>query len=213
MSVEQNGQGQAHYRCRHRGQGCDLPSRSNRGLAKAAGLGLALLCDHSIRDAIRRHLEGLARSGRQPARTGPRSGTDRIAELRTQRSKLLALHYDGQISADQFGEEQARITTELEALEADAIREATAQAEADDLLLRFDQLLALLDRIDVATLWDHATDAERRTLLDELLGSVTVHDDRLVVAIHGAPPLNVAFPEVGLKAASHSENGGVGGGT
>ena len=39
---------------------------------------------------------------------------------------------------------------------------------------------------------------------------ITVHADRLRVEIHGAPPLNVAFGEVGLK---DSGLGGVGGGT
>lgn len=58
MSIDGNGQGQKHYRCKHRGEGCSMPSRSNRGPAKAAGLGLALLCDGQIREAIRTHLLG-----------------------------------------------------------------------------------------------------------------------------------------------------------
>ena len=70
----------------------------------------------------------------------------------------------------------------------------------------------LLDHLDVSRLWDASTESERRTLLDEPLGEVTVHPDRLVVEVHGAPALNVAFSEVGLKAPD-SEIGGVGGGT
>ena len=41
------------------------------------------------------------------------------------------------------------------------------------------------------------SDAEKLALLDELLDNVTVHPDRIVVSIHGAPPLNVAFAERG----------------
>lgn len=47
-------------------------------------------------------------------------------------------------------------------------------------------------------------------MLDELLDNVTVHPDRLVVTVHGAPPRNVAFSEVGPK---DSELSRVGGGT
>lgn len=210
MSVEQNGKGQLHYRCRHRGNGCKLPARSNRGLLEAARLGIELLYDDSLRHAIRRHLEALGRSGRQPARASARSGTERLKELHSQRDKLLALHYDGHISAQQFGQEQARITIEIETLEADLNRQATAELEADDLARKFEQLLELLDQTDLATLWAYATDAEKRTLLDELLDHIKVCDDRLIVAIHGAPALTVAFGEVGLK---DSQIGGVGGPT
>lgn len=212
MSVEQNGKGQLYYRCKHRGEKCAIPARSNQGLLRAAGLGLALLCDASIREAIRSRLEAVARSGRQPARTAAPGGSDRVAELREQRRKLLALHYEGHISGDQFGEEQARLTIEIDTLEAATNIAIADQLRADDLTVRFEQLIELLDRIDVAALWAAATDDERRTLLDELLDSVTVLDDRLLVGVHGAPPLAVAFSEVGLKAP-HSEIGGVEGGT
>lgn len=69
--------------------------------------------------------------------------------------------------------------------------------------------MELLDRIDVARLWAAATEKERRALLDELLGSVTVLPDRLVVEVDGAPALNVGLSEVGLKEAPHSEFRGV----
>lgn len=66
----------------------------------------------------------------------------------------------------------------------------------DDLATTFEEVYAVLDRLNIAGLWDCATESERRKLLDELLADVTVHPDRLQVAIHGAPPLNVAFAEV-----------------
>lgn len=213
MSIIQNGQGQAHYRCRHRGQGCKISSRSNRGLLRAAGLGLSLLCDDSIRQAIRRHLEADGRMARQRRRPAAPGVAERLTELHDQRRKLLQLHYDGHISADQFGEEQARITTEIDNLEADAAEAASEELQAEDVAGRFEELVKLLDGIQVAQIWEAATEDERRKLLDELLSAVRVLPDRLVVEIHGAPPLQVALEEVGLKSPPDSEFRGVGGGT
>lgn len=167
MSIVGNGKGQKHYRCNHRGEGCLQPARSNRGLLAAFVLTLRLLCDDELRQAIRE---------------------DR-ADLRRRRSKLLAPRYHDQISADQFGEEQARLTAEIEALEADETDAAREAAWLDDLADRFEQVAALLDQLDLDDLWDAATEAERRVLVDEMLDSVKVHPDRLEVTIHGAPPL------------------------
>lgn len=199
MSIESNGQGQRHYRCRHRGQGCKLPARSNRGLLDAAGLGLALLCDAEVREVVRRHLEG-RRTARQGRRRRSPVPTNQLATLQDQRRKLLSLHYEDKISADQFGEEQARLSIEIENLQAGAEAEMVEQIQHDELADHFERLVELLDRIDVSRLWGAATEQERRALLDELLGSVTVFPDRLVVEVHGAPALNVALSEVGLKA-------------
>ena len=121
---------------------------------------------------------------------------------------MLKLHYDGHISGDQFGEEQARITAEIESHEHEAKLAATQAAETDDLTGRFDQVSAVLDTMDLNLLWASATETERRTLLDEMLDNVTVHPDRLVVALHGAPPLNVGFSEVGLKDSNFQRVGG-----
>lgn len=209
MSIESNGQGQHHYRCSQRGQRCPQPARSNRGLLAAAVLAMQLLCDQELRDAIRQYLD----ERRQPAEGRRRRSTgsaDPLGALREQRRKLLDLYYTDKISADQFGEEQARLTVQIENLEHEANTAAVQQAHADDLTARFEQLAQLLDATDLADLWEHATEQERRTILDELLDDVTVHPDRLSVTIHGAPPLNVAFSEVGLK---DSELSRVGGGT
>lgn len=213
MSIVQNGQGQAHYRCRHRGEGCTMPSRSNRGLLRAAGLGLSLLCDDGIRQAIRRHLEADGRMARQRRRPAAPAADERLTELHDQRRKLLQLHYDGHISADQFGEEQTRLTIEIDNLEADSVQAATEELHVEDVSGRFEDLVQLLDRIRIEQVWEAATEDERRTLLDELLAAVTVLPDRLVVEMHGAPPLQVALDEVGLKSPPDSDFRGVGGGT
>jgi hypothetical protein len=171
---------------------------------------MTLLCDAEVREAIRRHLETGRRKARQGRRRPGSGGAGRLAGLHEQRRKLLQLHYEDKISADQFGEEQARLTLEIDNLEADTSADVAAHVHADDLSKKFDQLAELLDRIDVSGLWEAASDSERRRLLDEILASVTVLPDGLVVEVHGAPPLNVGFGEVGLK---DSEKGGVGGGT
>lgn len=107
-----------------------------------------------------------------------------------------------------FGEEQARTTTEIENLEHESSTAAAEQTRANDLAARFDQLLSLLDQLDLDDLWSHATDAERRTLLNELVEAVTVHPDRLTPTLRGAPPIGVAFSEVGLRDSEFSRVGG-----
>lgn len=44
---------------------------------------------------------------------------------------------------------------------------------------RFEELLQVLDDIRIADIWPHATDAERRTLLYELVEHVEVHHERI----------------------------------
>ena len=177
MSVDQNGKGQKHYRCRHRGSGCGLPVRSANGLLKAAGLGMALLCDAEVREAIRRHLEDRRRPAPQGRRRRAPEVADRLAGLHEQRRKLLQLHYADRLSAEQFGEEQARLTNEIDNLEADVRTQTIDRLDLDDLTAKFDQISAMLDDLNIAELWDEATEVERRKLLDELLSGVTVHPD------------------------------------
>ena len=211
MSISDNGRGQRQYRCKHRGAGCTTPARSNKGVLEAALLGLRLLTeDNELQDAIRLELE----VGRKDARQGDRSPAPASAKaletLTEQRRKLLALHYDGLISADQFGEEQARLTIEIETQQEGSRRAAEAATQAFDLADRFEQVAALLRELNIDHIWHAATEQEQRTLLDELIESVIVLPDHLEVAIHGAPKLNVLPQEVGLQPV---EIGGVGGGT
>lgn len=212
MSIMGNGKGQKHYRCRHQGDGCTQPARSNRGLLAAFVLALSLLCDGEIRQAIRDDLAERRQRSSATRRRRP-NVVKQLEKLDGQRQKLLKLHYDDKISADQFGHEQARITLEMENLQAQADDHARDNAADDDLADRFEEVAALLDNVDLEELWDAAETTERRALVDELLADVTVYPDRLQVTIHGAPPLNVGFEEVGLKAPADSKLSGVGGGT
>ena len=53
------------------------------------------------------------------------------------------------------------------------------------------------------------TETERRTLLDEYISAVQVYGDHLEVEVRGAPKINVALQEVGLRNRS-LETAGVG---
>jgi site-specific DNA recombinase len=120
MSIDGNGQGQIHYRCKHRGDGCKQPARSIRGLHRAVVLGMDLLGkSEELRAAIRSQLEGVrTKTGHGLDRT-PSAAPEGLPVLKDQRRMLLRLYYEDKISAEQFGEEQARLTIRIDALEAE----------------------------------------------------------------------------------------------
>ena len=211
MSIDGNGQGQIHYRCKHRGRGCKQPARSTRGLHQAVVLGLELLGrNDDLREAIRGQLEGVrAKTGHGLARTPP-AATEGLSALKDQRRRLLRLHYEDKISAEQFGEEQARLTIRIESLESETARMVKARTEADAMVDRFEDVASLLRQLDVPAIWAAATETERRALVDELLEDLSIFPDHLEVGISGAPRINVLFSEVGLR---DSGNARVGGGT
>jgi site-specific DNA recombinase len=209
MSVMDNGAGWQGYRCWHRGKGCDVPRFSNKGLLKAALLPLRLISqDLELQSAIRAELERRTGARRD---TGRRQSAQRKkqTELETKRRKLLELYYADQIPADLFAEEQRRITTHLAALEQS---EPDSPTPADDLAAQFEQVAQLLASIDLDQIWEAATETERRTLLDEYISAVQVYGDHLEVEVRGAPKINVALHEVGLRN-KNVEIAGVGGGT
>ena len=213
MSVETNGEGRAMYRCRHRGQGCAMPRRTASRLVEAALLGLRLIAtDEELQAAIRRAMEDARKVPAEggAAGRGPRS-SEALEGLVERRRRLLELHYAQQISGDLFGEQEAALTEQIQALRDAPQPEPVARPE-DDLSARFEEVVELLASLDLDRLWEAATDQERRTLIEELLDCLEVHPDRLTVAIHGAPTLNVSLAEVGL-GNGQSATVGVGGGT
>ncbi len=200
MSVEDNGSGHIHFRCRHRGKGCALPRRSTRGLTRAAVLGLRLIGqDSDIKDAIRCQLAEANGTRQRPAATA--NPADALNRLRTEQRKLLQLHYAGEISSALFADEERRLAAQIEILDqADSVQ-AIEDQQNTDLANEFDQVVAYLETVDIETLWEAATETERRTLLNELLDQIEVHGDHVVVKVHGAPPLNMTFEETGLVRA------------
>lgn len=211
MSISQNGQGNRHYKCAHRGTGCGVPRRSNKGLLRAALLGLDLVAsDESLHEAIRSQLDGARRKARQGRSRARRDGTERLEKLNERRRKLLELHYQGQISAELFGTEEAALSQQIEAVRTEAENDEQTSNEHDELAQRFEQVLATLAELDLERVWTEADDKERRVLIDELLDRIIVYPDHLEVVVHGVPKINVLLSEVGL---AESQNARVGGGT
>lgn len=122
-----------------------------------------------------------------------------LTALLARRRKLLDLHYEDRISAEAFGEEEARLSTQIEALRSEEVEIESERARTDELASRFDEVAELLRQIDVEDLWAAGTPAERRVLVEELIEAVMVFPDHLEVRVVGAPPLNVTLAEVGLR--------------
>jgi site-specific DNA recombinase len=213
MPIETNGDGRSMYRCRHRGEGCKQPRRTNTGLVRAAVLGLHLVgSDQRLQEAIRRRLAGGGRSEpRNEARRPPRRRpAESLGTLNERRRKLLELYYRDEITGDLFKEEESRIASQIEAIRSEVAIEAQAAEDANGLTARFERVVSILTKLDVDLVWSEASEQERRVLIEELIARVTIFPDHLEVQVMGAPTLNVAFDEVGL---AQSQNARVGGGT
>jgi hypothetical protein len=213
MHVEQNGQGRVLYRCRSRGRGCDQPQRTNKGLIRAAVLGLELVAhDEELQQAIRQGLAADRRTAGRPAagrRRSQQGASESLAALSEKRRKLLDLYYSEKITADGFAEAEALLAQQIEAARSQTETAHAADVEYDELAERFEAVVATLRALDFTALWERAVESERRVLIEELVHGVRIFPDHLEVEVAGAPPLNVTLAEVGLK----SEIAGVGEGT
>ncbi len=212
MTVNQNGQGQLGYRCHHRGKGCQLPSRSNKGLARAAVKGMTLISgDEDLQRAIRRKLDGRASDAAATVRPKRPSGPKMtLATLSNRRRKLLDLYYAGKISQDGFEAEEKELAHSIEALRH---QEALSQAEShlkDDLEQKFEEVVSMLASLDIEQIFEAATHQEKKVLVENLLEWIKVFPDYLEVKIQGCPAIKIRPSEVGLK---DSEIVGVEGGT
>ena len=213
MSIETNGERKTMYRCRHRGKGCDQPRRSTKGLHRAALLGMRLLSeDEELRQAIREELSSSRRSGRKAGRRDSNRPAKKLGELADRRRKLLELYYADRISAELFAEEEKTITAQIEAVREEASGLDARAADLDELAARFEQVAATLRELDVERVWNEASEAERRVLVEELVESLTIFPDHLEILVTGAPRLNIGLSEVGL-CGDQSQILGVGGGT
>ena len=182
MSVMDNGAGWMGYRCWHRGEGCQVPRYSNKGLLRGALLGLRLIRDDDeLQAAIRTSLERRS-GGRQAAGRRQAERRRRIAELEQQRQKLLQLYYADKITADGFQLEEQRLSAKLAAL---SIQEP--EREQSDLAEQFEEVVTMLADLEWDAIWEAAPDTERRTLLDEFVPQVNVFSDHLEVDVRGAP--------------------------
>ena len=197
--VTYNERNQALYRCKHRGEGCSQPGRSAKGLQRAAVLGIRVLAeDEDLQQAIR----GALASQDGSEATAVPSARSTISVLRGRLRKLLDLYYADSISDGTFSAEERRLNAQIASLEEEAGRlegEALERVQAAE---RFDQVSELLTSLDLETIWEHATEAERRTLVEDLVDSVHIYPDHLTVQVAGALPIVVTLAEVGLRAGT-----------
>jgi site-specific DNA recombinase len=193
--VHYNDRNQPIYRCRHRGQGCQVPGRSANGLQRAAVLGMRVLADDlNLQAAIRYQLTAHQRVA---APKGP-SVTSVLASLEKKKRKLLDLYYAEQIDSDTFATEHRRIVTQMKTLQQEAddfVRDEKVRNEA---VSKFDQVAELLAKMDLERIWLAASLEERRTLVEDLVDSVFVYPDQITVQVAGAPPFTIGLDEVGL---------------
>jgi hypothetical protein len=142
---------------------------------------------------------------------GTASGSAKaLQQLAEKQRKLLELHYQDQISAELFAQEERRIAEQIQSAEADRVSSNNAELARDEIAERFDQVIDVLRELDIDQVWANANFRERRVLIEELVEAVTIFPDHLEVKVASAPRLNVRLGEVGLK---ESANSGVGGGT
>jgi hypothetical protein len=111
----------------------------------------------------------------------------------------LRLHYADQIDAELFAEEQARLTSQIDALRAEEAAQDAEDRQHDEIVRGFEEIAAYLAGTDLPAIWDAATEDERRVLLDELLDRIEVYGDHLEVVVRGAPPLNVTCKKPGSE--------------
>ena len=193
--VQYNDRSQGFYRCRGQGRSCQQPARAANGLQRATVLGMRVLADDvDLQSAIRHELTA---HRRVETHKGP-SVASVIASLKKKDRKLLDLHYADQIDADTFAEEHRRLATQMTTLQRESDEFELDQWTREEAVDQFEQMAALLTNMDIEELWEAATDAERRTLVEDLVDSVCIYPDRITVQIAGAPPFIVALDEVGL---------------
>ena len=196
IAIDSNGRNEGIYRCKHRGKGCTVAGRSAKGLHRAAKLAMRVLAeDKELQDAIRQQLCGRATDARtaEPSRSGA------VAKLRQKRQKLLDLYYADKISPTLFAEQEGALTRQIDAIEGEAAANLKEVNQRSILADQFEQVAILLRTMDTDAIWNAANDRERKLLINEIIEAVIVHPDRLQVAINGAPPITVAFGEVGLR--------------
>lgn len=199
-AVEYSPAGAALFRCRHRGSGCAMPRRAATGLERAAVLGLALIGrDEALREAIRLQLAEARGpvAERRAARIGGADGR-LVQRVALKRRKLLDLYYSDKISADLFAQEDRRLRDELERVQVEQEFLESEGRKLDEIAQRFEDVATVLAELDAAEIWEAATQAERRVLVEELLAEIALFPDHLEVEVIGAPRLNVLLEEVGL---------------
>ena len=93
-------------------------------------------------------------------------------------------------------------------MEAEAAARSADQEHREELAERFDEAAEALASFGLEEVWDEATADERRTIIEDLLGSVLFYPDQLMVQALGRPT-DSGHPRGG-RAPSWYQNGCVG---
>ena len=101
-----------------------------------------------------------------------------------------------------FAPEDQRLRAELEHAQVELAHQEAEERKLDDVASRFEEVAAVLADLDTESIWQCATDPERRVLIEELLAEIAIFPDHLEVEVFGAPRLNVLLEEVGLNSTS-----------
>ncbi len=139
--------------------------------------------DPAVGEKLRRGFRAQLREDQSRIKAESARQTKRLEELKTQRRKLLDLHYGDQIAADLFAEEQERINREMRAA-TKSIEEAAWEwseiGAANDLV--FDQIE------DMGNFYASLTDEKRRRLNRALWTKLLIDSERPVTAEFAEPP-------------------------
>lgn len=137
-----------------------------------------------------------ARQRARDSRAGPA-----LANLRRERDKLLELYDAEQVSADYFGETERRLTDKIATIEAEHANDEAERTQRTMLAGAFERAAQLLrdPASEFEAISDHASDRERRVMIEELIEAITIQKDYLEVTVAGAPPLLVTLADVGLR--------------
>ncbi len=108
------------------------------------------------------------------ASTSPREGPQAGSPDRAS-AQALELYYADRLSAELFAEQEARLSTQIEAVRREREEREAERARLSDVAARFEEVARILREMDVRRLWDEATDAERSVLVEELLDAVAMY--------------------------------------
>jgi hypothetical protein len=122
-----------------------------------------------------------------------------ITSLKLKQRKLLDLYYADKVDQTIFAEESTRLTTQQVALQSQIDATDDARRTSEQAADKFEHVAALLNDMDLDALWEEASLAERKILIEDLVDSVNIFPDRLTVQVAGAPPILVTLQEVGLN--------------
>ena len=86
-----------------------------------------------------------------------------LTSVRRHRDKLFELYYADRVTPEAFAVEEARLTAQLQSIEAEELSVVTESTRRDELAACFEEVAAILGTIDVAHPTDSADEKEERT--------------------------------------------------